>query len=99
MSFSLWEEFTYYNGAAVGRAIRDSKVPRSEIFVITKIYPSQFDDPEAAIERTLKTLNIGYIDLLLLHHLGEGGCRGLQRHGTGGEGGHGTLHWPFQLVY
>lgn len=64
--------YMYHNEAAVGRAIRDSDVPREEIFVITKLYPSQFDDPEAAIELALDTLDIGYIDMMLLHHPGTG---------------------------
>ena len=46
-------------------------VPREEIFVITKIYPSQFSDPEAAIEMALEKLDIGYIDMMLLHHPGS----------------------------
>ena len=62
----------YHNEAAVGRAIRESGVPRSEIFVITKLYPTQFAEPQAALERTLKTLDLGYIDLVLLHHPGAG---------------------------
>ena len=64
--------YMYHNEAAVGRAIRDSDVPREEIFVITKLYPSQFDDPEAAIQLALDTLDIGYIDMMLLHHPGAG---------------------------
>lgn len=64
--------YMYHNEAAVGRAIRDSDVPREEIFVITKLYPSQFDDPEAAIDLALETLDIGYIDMMLLHHPGTG---------------------------
>lgn len=64
--------YMYHNEAAVGRAIRDSDVPREEIFVITKLYPSQFDDPEAAIQLALDTLDIGYIDMMLLHHPGTG---------------------------
>ena len=64
--------YMYHNEAAVGRAIRDSDVPREEIFVITKLYPSQFDDPEAAIDLALETLDIEYIDLMLLHHPGDG---------------------------
>lgn len=64
--------YIYPNEEAVGRAVRDSGIPRGEIFVVTKLYPSQFDDPEAAIDRALKTLDLGYIDLLLLHHPGEG---------------------------
>lgn len=64
--------YMYHNEAAVGRAVRDSGVPREEIFVITKIYPSQFGEAEAAIELALETLDIGYIDMMLLHHPGEG---------------------------
>lgn len=64
--------YMYRNEAAVGRAVRDSDVPREEIFVITKIYPSQFGSPQDAIERALRTLDIGYIDMMLLHHPGDG---------------------------
>lgn len=64
--------YMYHNEEEIGRAIRDSDVPREEIFVITKIYPSQFDDPESAIEMSLEKLNIGYIDMMLLHHPGDG---------------------------
>ena len=64
--------YMYGNEEEVGRAIRDSDVPREEIFVITKIYPTQFDNPEEAIELALEKLDIGYIDMMLLHHPGEG---------------------------
>lgn len=64
--------YMYGNEAAVGRAIRDSGVPREEIFVITKIYPgAQFAEPEKAIQDALDKLDIGYIDMMLLHHPGE----------------------------
>ncbi len=62
----------YGNEEEVGRAIRDSKVPREEIFVITKLYPDQFDDPEKAIHEALRKLDVGYIDMMLLHHPGNG---------------------------
>ena len=69
----LIDTASYYgNEEAVGRAVRDSDVPREEIFVTTKIYPTEFDDPEAAIEGCLERLDIGYIDLMLLHHPGSG---------------------------
>lgn len=63
--------YMYRNEEEVGRAIRDSGVPREEIFVITKLYPNQFFQPEEAIEQALKKLNIGYIDMMLLHHPGH----------------------------
>lgn len=62
--------YMYHNEEEVGRAIRDSGIPREEIFVITKLYPNQFSDPEAAIEQALDKLDIGYIDMMLLHHPG-----------------------------
>ena len=62
--------YMYGNEEEVGRAIRESGIPREEIFVITKLYPNQFSDPEAAIEQALEKLNIDYIDMMLLHHPG-----------------------------
>lgn len=60
----------YGNEEEVGQAIRESDVPREEIFVATKLYPNQYANPEAAIEECLNKINIGYIDLMLLHHPG-----------------------------
>ena len=62
--------YMYGNEEEIGKAIRDSGIPREEIFVITKIYPSQFDKPKDAIELALKKLDIDYIDMMLLHHPG-----------------------------
>ena len=68
--------YMYGNEAAVGEGVRrgmaEYGIPREEIFVITKIYPSQFGDPEAAIDLALDKLDIGYIDMMLLHHPGKG---------------------------
>ncbi len=64
--------YMYGNEAEVGKAIRESGIPREEIFVITKLYPSQFDEPEKAIDEALEKLDIGYVDLMLLHHPGTG---------------------------
>lgn len=60
----------YDNEEEVGQGVRESGVPREEIFVATKLYPNQYDNPEAAIEECLRKLDIGYIDLMLLHHPG-----------------------------
>lgn len=66
--------YMYGNEDAVGegvhQAMEEYDIPREDIFVITKIYPSQFDDPEAAIDMALEKLDLGYIDMMLLHHPG-----------------------------
>ncbi len=56
----------YQNEKAVGRAIKKSGIPREEIFVETKLWPSVYTDINA-IDKTLKRLDLDYIDLLLLH--------------------------------
>ena len=56
----------YMNEKAVGRAIKKSGVPREEIFLETKIWPS-FYEQEDAVDKTLERLDTDYIDLLLIH--------------------------------
>ncbi|WP_118135261.1 aldo/keto reductase [Oceanicella sp. SM1341] len=59
----------YENEAEVGEGLRASPVPRSEVFVTTKILPKDFaaGDFRKAAEASLKALGTDYIDLLLLH--------------------------------
>lgn len=64
--------YMYHNEESVGEAVRNSGIPREEIFVITKLYPSQFSNPEEAIAEALNKLDIDYIDMMLLHHPGAG---------------------------
>ncbi|KAJ8602298.1 hypothetical protein CTAYLR_007857 [Chrysophaeum taylorii] len=56
----------YGNHEAVGRAVRDSGVPREEIFVTTKVSFADMEDPEA-IERAVRALGLDYVDLALVH--------------------------------
>jgi len=58
----------YGNEREVGEGIKKSGVPRSEIFVITKLYPNQYAHAEKAIDEALRKLDIGYVDMMLLHH-------------------------------
>lgn len=59
--------YMYHNEESVGEAVRNSGIPREEIFVITKLYPNQFSDPEAAIEEALAKLDIEYIEFCVFH--------------------------------
>ncbi|EJU02702.1 Aldo/keto reductase [Dacryopinax primogenitus] len=59
--------FGYENEEAVGRAIRDSGVLRSEIFVTTKLPNQAHHRVVEGFENSFKNLDIGYIDLYLMH--------------------------------
>src|SRR5919108_2716034 len=56
----------YGNEESVGNAIRDSQVPREELFVATKFYPGS-RDPEAEAEQSLRRLGLEQVDLYLVH--------------------------------
>lgn len=56
----------YVNEKAVGRAMKKSGVPREEIFLETKLWPS-FYEQDDAVDKTLERLGTDYIDLLLIH--------------------------------
>lgn len=58
----------YGNEREVGEGIRKSGIAREAIFVQTKLYPDQYDHAAKAIDEALEKLNIGYIDMMLLHH-------------------------------
>lgn len=56
----------YVNEKAVGRAMKESRLDRKEIFLETKLWPS-FYEQEDAVDKTLERLGTDYIDLLLIH--------------------------------
>jgi diketogulonate reductase-like aldo/keto reductase len=56
----------YGNEASVGRALRDSGVPRQEVFLTTKFYPGH-QDPEAEAEQSLRRLGVDQVDLYIVH--------------------------------
>jgi diketogulonate reductase-like aldo/keto reductase len=56
----------YGNEESVGKALRDSGVPREEVFVATKFYPGS-RDPEAEAEQSLQRLGLEQVDLYLIH--------------------------------
>lgn len=56
----------YVNERAVGRGMRDSGVKREEIFLSTKLWPSEYEN-ENAVDETLERLGVDYVDLLYIH--------------------------------
>lgn len=56
----------YVNEKAVGRAMKKSGLPREEIFLETKLWPSFYENDDA-VDKTLERLGTDYIDLLLIH--------------------------------
>jgi diketogulonate reductase-like aldo/keto reductase len=61
----------YGNEASVGRALRDSGVPREEVFITTKFNPRR-KDPEAEAQRSLERLGVEQVDLYIVHWPGGG---------------------------
>ncbi|SCU94196.1 LAME_0F06524g1_1 [Lachancea meyersii CBS 8951] len=57
----------YRNEVPVGKAINESGVPRSEIFVTTKLWSTQHRNPEAALNASLERMGLDYVDLYLMH--------------------------------
>jgi diketogulonate reductase-like aldo/keto reductase len=56
----------YGNEESVGRALRDSGVPRGEVFITTKFYPGR-KDPVAEAEQSLRRLGVDQVDLYIVH--------------------------------
>lgn len=57
----------YGNEAAVGKAVRASGIPRSEITVLTKFPGWYHGDPEAALKISLEALGLDYVDVFMMH--------------------------------
>ena len=56
----------YGNEESVGQGLRDSGVPREQVFITTKFYPAR-RDPAAEIERSARRLRVDYVDLYVIH--------------------------------
>jgi diketogulonate reductase-like aldo/keto reductase len=59
----------YLNEEAVGRAIKNSGIPREELFVTTKLWiqDAGYESTKKAFERSLGRLQLDYLDLYLIH--------------------------------
>lgn len=56
----------YVNERAVGRGMKDSGVKREDIFLSTKLWPTEYENPDA-VNETLARLGVEYVDLLYIH--------------------------------
>lgn len=67
MGYSLVDTANAYgNERAVGRGIKESGLKREEVFLSTKLWPSEYDN-ENAVDETLERLGVDYVDLLYIH--------------------------------
>lgn len=59
----------YFNEEAVGQAIKESKIPREELFITTKLWiqDAGYESAKKAFETSLNKLGLDYIDLYLIH--------------------------------
>jgi diketogulonate reductase-like aldo/keto reductase len=56
----------YGNEESVGQGLRESGVPREDVFITTKFFPAR-KDPLAEVERSLQRLGVDYVDLYIIH--------------------------------
>ena len=56
----------YVNERAVGRGVKNSGLNRGEVFISTKLWPSEYENPNA-VDETLERLGVDYVDLLFIH--------------------------------
>ncbi|MCK2216071.1 aldo/keto reductase [Actinomadura sp. ATCC 31491] len=57
----------YGNEEGVGRAVRDSGLPREKVFVTTKLWNGDHGRAEQAFDESLSRLGLDYVDLYLIH--------------------------------
>lgn len=60
----------YNDEAGVGRAVKESGIPREEIWVTSKLWPNEYGEGKTAqaIDAMLERMQLDYIDLLYVHH-------------------------------
>ena len=78
LGFRLFDTADYYgNQRELARCLRESGLPREEYLLTTKLFPDDIKTGNSryALERILKELDLGYVDIMLIHWP----CRGMEK--------------------
>ena len=72
IGYRLFDTAKYYDneeqiGQALNKCIKDGLVKREELFISTKLWMDDLDDPEKALNLALKRLNLDYLDVYFIH--------------------------------
>ena len=79
MGYSLIDTANaYVNERACGRGIKDSGLNREDVFLSTKLWPSEYENPNA-VDETLERLGVDYVDLLYIHQPAGNWLEGYRR--------------------
>jgi diketogulonate reductase-like aldo/keto reductase len=62
----------YENEELIGKAIKELKLPREELFITTKIWYSDhgYERAKKALREALRRTTLDYVDLMLIHYPG-----------------------------
>ena len=97
VGYRLIDTAQYYgNEQYIGQALKDSGVAREEIFLTSKIWFNRFEACYEAVLESLRTLQVDYLDLILLHWP-FGNTYGLSRSGAAPRRRKGAQHRRFQF--
>eukprot|EP00937_MAST-01D_sp_MAST-1D-sp2_P001890 g1890.t1 len=67
---AVHDALSYCNQYGVGRAVRDSGLPREEVFVMSMVpkFLMGYNETKAAVRASLQQMGLAYLDLVMVHH-------------------------------